>query len=880
MHHQNLLALAGGVDARPDHDLTTLMRRDNPYALGKDEIIVDSFAGVGGMSTAIEQALGRSPDVAINHWDAAISTHQANHPDTRHFHASVYAVDPRDMVPSGKTVGLLWASPDCFVAGTLVLTDKGFKPIEDILVGDNVLTHKGRWRKVKKTWKQTSQTVEVRGYGHYGLITTPGHGFYSKHITTRYPSVDKETGKRPGPKRTIVENPYWPEAANMEGKLWATPRTFPAGSIPICSGIEFSEDFFYFLGRWLGDGSINKGDVEICAGLAEAELVEKIFTNKPLRNAKGEEIKFRKVDRVTTIAFIWGCAPLVRWLEKETSRLCENKKLPIWCLSMQESWRKPLLDGYVDADGYNSKLRTSVSSVSKQLAIGARLLATSLGHSASMYHEKGGPCEIQGRAMVARDRYSVEWTRDPQRETTFTDQTHQFTPVREVTDAGQRQVFCLQVDEDESFIADGIVVHNCRDYSRAKNGSPKSKSVRMLADAVIHYAKLIRPRMIGIENVVEFENAGELDDDGRVIESRKGEIFKGWVCELERLGYVVEWRPLNAADYGAPTLRLRLFLQARRDGLPIIWPEATHGAPSSPAVLAGHRLPWRTAAECIEFDRPVHSIFLDREQGRIAGCKRPLVDKTMRRIARGLYRHVVNAVDPFIVTYYGEKREDEAFRGMGLGRPFPTATAGGNRFGLVVPLTHGGDNRVYGMGEPLRTITGANRGETAYVAATMVQIGYGERKGQLPRIQDIRRPIGTLVASSCKHAVVEACLNEERTHGAISAVDRSSEVAEFLWNHRHLSERPVTRDALGVVHVDGRPMRMTDVGLRMLAHTELSTAQGFDNARFDPRLRADGKRNTGGDIIKMIGNSVSPPVGKAVVEALFGIGRHPLSMAA
>jgi len=908
---QNNLALDGGADLRTWRSKPFVEAAG--YALRDDEIIIDSFAGAGGMSMGIEEALGRSPDVAINHWDAAIGTHEHNHPETRHFHASVYAVDPRDMVPRGKSVGLLWASPDCFTAGTLVYAERGLTPIEDIEVGENVLTHKGRWRAVTKRWSQTSDTVEVSGHGHYGIVTTPGHAFYSKRITTQYPSVDKSTGKRPGEKRTLVENPYWPEASDMKGKLWATPQRFPSGAIPICPAVQYDDGFFYFLGRWLGDGSLNKGDVEICGSLVEAPLMEAYFVQTPLCDAEGDVIEYRTVNRISTIAFVWGCAPLTRWLEQEAGRLCEDKRLPLWCLGMQKSWRAALLQGYLDADGNRNKRMTRAKSVSKQLALGMRLLATSLGKAVSLYKYEGGPGEIEGRQFVARDCYEISWTETPERKTTFTDTLHRYSPVREVKPAGERLVYCLQVEEDESFVADGIVVHNCREFSRAKNGAPRSPSVRMLASCVVHYAEMIKPRVIGMENVVEFESAGPLDENGKIIKERKGEIFQAWIAALVALGYDVEWQTINAADFGAPTLRHRFFLQARLDGLPIVWPAPTHGAPDSEGVRTGRLKPWHTAADCLEFDRPVNSIFLDREEARKRRCKRPLADKTERRIARGLFRHVINNPKPFIVTYYGERRPNEGFRGSSLDEPFSTATAGGNRFGLVVPLTHGGDNRVYGQNEPFRTITGAHRGELAYVAPTMVQTGYGEREGQAPRSLDIERPIGTIVAGGGKHAVVAAhltCFNQNAAgntpdeplktvmagatrHAYVAGqlsggVDRSEQVAEFLWKYRHLSERPVTRDDLGVVHVDGVPMRMTDIGLRMLAHTELAAAQGFRvraggpgaGRPFDPSMRADGTVNTGEEIVKMIGNSVSPPAGAAVIRAMFGIDHPEMALAA
>jgi len=445
---------------------------------------------------------------------------------------------------------------------------------------------------------------------------------------------------------------------------------------------------------------------------------------------------------------------------------------------------------------------------------------------------------------------------------------------------------------------------DCRSHSRARGSAPKSKSVRDLAWVVVHWAKLVRPRIIGIENVVEFTKWCELGANGQPIPGAEGETFHKWCNELRSLGYAVEWRFLNAADFGAPTTRIRMFLQARCDGLPILWPDPTHAKPNDPLVKAGLLKPWRTAAECIEYDLPTHSIFLTPEQARAVGCKRPLAEKTQRRIAKGMFRHVIHNPEPFILSYYGERRKNDGFRGNDLHHPLATATTE-NRFGLVVPLTHQGDDRVYSPHEAFRTITGANRGEIAWVAPTMIQTGYGEREGQHPRCLDMSKPLGTVVAGGAKHAMVAAhltCMNQNAAgslpsdplktvmagatrhvliEGEIEGeLDRSAQVAEFLWKYRELSDKPVTRDSVGTLMIDGVPVRITDIGLRMLVGTELARAQGFDLKRFDPTKRAkrndDGTvayaENTATSVVKMIGNSVSPPVGCAVIGAMLGRG--------
>jgi DNA (cytosine-5)-methyltransferase 1 len=221
---------------------------------------------------------------------------------------------------------------------------------------------------------------------------------------------------------------------------------------------------------------------------------------------------------------------------------------------------------------------------------------------------------------------------------------------------------------------------DCKHFSKAKGGKPVSKRVRGLAWVVVKWAKLTKPRQIYLENVEEFKTWGPLAVDGRPCPERKGRTFQTWKRQLENLGYVVEHRELRACDYGAPTIRKRLYLIARCDGEPIVWPEPTHEKGLKP---------YRTAAECIDWSLACPSIF-----ERV----RPLAEATQRRIAHGVKRYVIDAAKPFIV-----------------------------------PVTHQGDWRVHSIDDPLRTITTARRGELALASPTLIQTGYGEREGQAPR---------------------------------------------------------------------------------------------------------------------------------------------------
>jgi DNA (cytosine-5)-methyltransferase 1 len=340
---------------------------------------------------------------------------------------------------------------------------------------------------------------------------------------------------------------------------------------------------------------------------------------------------------------------------------------------------------------------------------------------------------------------------------------------------------------------------DCKHFSKAKGGKPVKRNVRDLAWTVVLWAKRARPRVIILENVEEFRDWGPLTLDGKPCKDRKGQTFAKWVKELKRLGYKVEWRELRACDYGAPTIRKRLFVIARRDGQPIVWPEPTHGAPDSDGVKAGRLQPWRTAAEIIDWSLPCPSIFDSAEEIKALygiRAKRPLADATLRRIARGVSKFVLNAKRPFIVVC---NHGGDWFRGQSVDEPIATLTASRDAFGVVAPhitkfrsgatghalneplatvtangeskrpggavplgivapvLTYGqqgGGNRP--IDEPHHTVTASRKDTNAVIAPTLIQTGFGEREGQAPRAPGLDKPVGTQVAGASKHAVVAA----------------------------------------------------------------------------------------------------------------------------
>ena len=316
-------------------------------------------------------------------------------------------------------------------------------------------------------------------------------------------------------------------------------------------------------------------------------------------------------------------------------------------------------------------------------------------------------------------------------------------------------------DVDPATIAKGRPVGlcwfspDCKHFSRAKGGRPVEKNIRSLAWVVVRWAAKVKPRLIFLENVREFKTWGPLKN-GKPCPKRKGKTFRRWVSCLETLGYRVQWRILDAADFGAPTHRKRLFLVARCDGRPIAWPEPTHGP--------GRPWPYRTAAECLDWRLPCPSIFLSREEGRAVGVNRPLAPKTMRRIAMGLRRFVIDNAKPFIVRC---DHGGDHFRGQSVDAPLRTVTQS-HGYGLVAPfLTQQNgeaphqETRGQAADKPLLTITPRIGGGLPLVAAHISKF-FGGVVGQ-PADQ----PLPTVTAID-HNAIVAANLvqyNGEKTPG-------------------------------------------------------------------------------------------------------------------
>lgn len=448
---------------------------------------------------------------------------------------------------------------------------------------------------------------------------------------------------------------------------------------------------------------------------------------------------------------------------------------------------------------------------------------------------------------------------------------------------------------------------DCKHFSRAKGGKPVDKNIRGLAWVAIKWAYTVRPKVLMLENVPEIQTWGPLGKDGKPIKERVGETFEGFILALtsgipashpaygemcdalsidpasetaqklqKGLGYKVQHRTLKSCDYGAPTTRTRFYLIARSDGRPIVWAEPTHAPKDSEAVRQGLKLPYRTAAECIDWSIPAQSIF-ERDK--------PLAENTMRRIARGIRKFVIENPEPFIVPIgYGE-RDGQAPRVNSIDRPLGTVVASGKHY-LVTPTliqyhSETGKDEVRGqeLSEPLMTVDTSPRyalsvahvmknyagGYTGAGSAADAPLGTVTAKDHNALVtahimtmrnnmdgQPIDEPLTTVSCSGAHHAEVQAFLVKYFSNGTAKPVDEPLDTV-------------TTKDRFALVTIHGEEYMITDIKLRMLQPRELFNAQGFPHDYIIDH-DADGHPYPKSKQVARCGNAVTPPVPAALVR--------------
>ena len=462
---------------------------------------------------------------------------------------------------------------------------------------------------------------------------------------------------------------------------------------------------------------------------------------------------------------------------------------------------------------------------------------------------------------------------------------------------------------------------DCKHFSKAKGGKPKDKNIRGLAWVALRWAGLVRPRIIMLENVEEFKTWGPLNRRHHPIRAKQGKTFERFVQQLRDLGYEVEFRELIAADYGAPTMRKRFFMVARCDGKSIVWPEPTHGPADSEEVKAGLKKPYVGAYTQLDFSLPCPSIFDTSEEIKEKyGIRavRPLAQKTMDRIARGLKKFVLDNPEPFIIqcNHGGERRPND------IREPMPTIT-GKHGYGIVEPYmvqigqTGFTKDRSKDVREPLTTIVSKN--EHCLISPTLIQY-HSETSKDGVRGQTIEDPIMT-VDSSNRYGLVTSFLHKYYDGGykgagetvenplpTVTAWDHNSVVtANLIQMNNHCDGKDIrqplptitagdghfgevraflikyygqgtgqdikdpldtvtAQDRFGLVTINGTDYQIVDIGLRMLEPRELYGCQGFpDDYIIDHDYT--GKTYPRSEQVRRCGNAVCPPIPAALVKA-------------
>ena len=515
-----------------------------------------------------------------------------------------HALEPVDIITGG--------SP-CFPAETMVLTAAGYIPIADIKVGDLVLTHKGRWKPVTATGSRQAETYLLKG--NITIETTANHPIYSADIKR----IWDNTSDSKGYKKHLVNIGQWTSAIDMESKQWATPITAEPVIIPIgySSNLnqkpmpELNEDFWYFVGRWIGDGWVRDGfrkEKPSGKGYGTIYLCDSSDKENELINIVSKMSDNYSVERDRTVIKVkFTSQVLCKWLVDNFGKGAINKTIPGWALSMSHKYRKILFDGIMDSDGWRkSDTSMKVTSISKRLILGIRMLAESLGYSTSVsYYKRPEKTVIEGRTVNQHDTYSVAVHDNKNRKTGLEYNGHKWYKCRNVIKTGEiKTVYNISVEEDDSYIADSIVVHNCQDLSVAgnqggiklycpecgesfsANGDVKvcskcsidleltrsglfMEQIRVIKE-MLEVTNHEYPKIIVWENVSAAISSNNGDDFQCVLEEFCGLISEKlpaarpekWTKSGEILGKSgsIAWRTLDAQYWGVPQRRRRIFL--------------------------------------------------------------------------------------------------------------------------------------------------------------------------------------------------------------------------------------------------------------------------------------------------------------------------------
>ena len=461
---------------------------------------------------------------------------------------------------------ILFYSTPCFVAGTLVLTSEGYKPIEDVRECDFVLTHNNRYNKVVEIGKKpSSDIIKVRSMMFDEVCCTPNHPFYAREMYRK-----GHLGER------TFREPIWKPAGDLTKKDYLGMVVNQYSEIPAWDGVSLhrgthwdvvntisslleNEQFWYIMGRYIGDGwqrndKMHKAIIIACNSEKKDSLLNAIDS----LGWKYTLTQEKTCGRVT----IYGkelCEFVNRYGKYAYGKCIDagTMHLPVRLLTS-------FLNGYIDSDGCFVDGEFRITTVSRELAYGLMQIIAKCHKRPSRLYKTDRPEKyiIDGREVSQRNTYVVVWHTDTRKQDkAFYEDGYVWFPIKEVVKTNKHEfVYNMEVEDDHSYTANGAIVHNCQSVSAAglqhgfaEGSGTRSSIIWNVRDAV----KAKHPAFLCLENVAA------------MISGKFVGMFNLWQRELEKLGYTNYAQLLNSKDYGVPQNRLRIFLVSVRNDIPM-----------------------------------------------------------------------------------------------------------------------------------------------------------------------------------------------------------------------------------------------------------------------------------------------------------------------